>query len=182
MVATLAPWQQPGPIVENPYSHNRTIDPSVGNAYGAQNLGPALPGFTPGSLTPAVKVEIIKNVDAMLLAIWPYDYRVENGVVRLAYQSNRAGIQLDPRVPDAITAWNAANPTDPADICAEEHCNIGYLIPDPIALASPYIEGTSDARYGGSPSPFIDWDYMGMASLEKLYQLWYNFKQMVTAA
>lgn len=183
MTGTLTPWQSPAPaIVSNQYATNRTIDPSIGNRYGANNIGPVLPGFTAGSLTASVKAEIIANVDTMLMAIWPYDYRVENGIVRLAYQPRRNGIQLDPRVPDALAAWNNANPNDPASICSDEHCNIGYLIPDTIALNSPYLEGTVDARYGGAPAPFIDWDYGNMAIIEKLYQLWYNFRAIVAAA
>lgn len=183
MVGTLNPWQAPSPaIVENPYNFNRTIDQSVGNRYGANNLGPFLPGFTAGSLTPAVKAEIIANVDVMLYAIWPYDYTVENGIVRIAYRARRNGIQLDPRLPDYLAQYDATHPNDPASICAEDHCNPGYLIPDTIALNSPYIEGTIDARYGGSPSPFIDWDYANLGIVEKLYQLWYNFRQAVAAA
>lgn len=183
MTDALSPWQTPTPaVVENPYTHNRTIDSSIGNAYGANNIGPALPGFTPGSLTPAVKAEIIANVDAMLLAIWPFDYTVENGIVRIALRHRRMGIPLDPRVPGYLAAQAAAgNAADPCAPC-DDRCNPAYLIPDAIAAASPFQEGTTDQRYGGAPSPFIDWDRMDFAMIEKMYQLWYNFKMLVTAA
>lgn len=59
----------------------------------------------------------------------------------------------------------------------------GYLIPNPIMAQHNDVDGTIDTRYGGHAMWWIDWDRItDITIIEKLYQMWYDFKQAIIAA
>lgn len=150
------PWSSPQPPIQhNPLNlGNRTTDSGIGNRYGANNLL-QIPTFTPGIMSPAAKAEMTAAIDFMM-SIWPYDFTVENGIVRIAMRKQQFGVPTDPRA--GAPALNAIE-----------------------TQLAPYSEGTVDVAYGGAPAPFIDWDYMPLAIVEKIYQMWYDFKVAIAA-
>jgi hypothetical protein len=138
----------------------RQRDTRLGNIFGEANLlAPVV--FPTGMFTAAQKTAFLAEFDNYFHSIFPFEWEIANptdngGFIRIVHRTRKYGIPTDTR-PGArqIVAGSLE------------------------ARISEYKEPGRHERYGGFSAPAVDFDKIDQMSLEKIMNLWWNFRKAI---